>query len=344
MMVLRQVVICTAFLSITLCCFHHVLGAELIGVLPFSNQRYQEQGDWLGYYIQARIQANLKNNSDWRFYPQNVLSLWSLRTDQSLPVSPQTTILIEGSFQQVAGFGYISLQISRCNTKEKQQDKLETTFETDHLDHAIDELSALVGRWIDPKFLLREPAGFPVLDSDLTQPLLNLRKRLFRNEGMPEIRSILFLEEKVSESSPYQVICDLAELMLISSQLLENREQKLVYSRVESLLRKAILKNRKQPRLYLLLAEVYYLNGSYAAWVEKTADDAIQLGDVSGLGYLLKELVAGPENARDSQNIDRLNEVNPWLLSGKVDSAEMFQQGLLKEELLQLKQRKGQTN
>lgn len=344
MIVLKKAVICCGILFFSFCISHSVSGTELVGVLPLSNQRYQKKNDWLGFYIQARIKTNLGINSDWQFHGQNVLGLWALRLDRSLPITPLTTILIDGSFQQVASLGHISVKLTRYNADEEVTVKFEQPFVGDRLDASIDDLSLKIGRWIQPGFNLVEKADFPHHEMPAKKELFSLRRSMYEAGKTPDVRTVLFLEDLVSVNSPYELICDLGEAMIVLSQLLEVQEQKRVLKKTEKLLRKAILKNKEHARLYALLAEVYYLSGSYASWIEKTADDAIELDPQSDLGYLLKTLVSESETDVRSKDIEHLRQINPWLFSKTVDGSAYFQKGILREELSRLNKTINSTN
>ena len=88
--------------------------------------------------------------------------------------------------------------------------------------------------------------------------------------------------------------------------------------------------------LYSLLSEVYYLNGSFASWIEKTANDAIKIDPQNDLGHLLRVLVSEPDADNREKDLKRLQQVNPWIFSGTQDSGKLFQKGILEEDLLRL--------
>ena len=332
-MVCYKILICYGFLIVISFFSHSALCTELVGILPFSNQRYQQQDDWLGFYIQARIKNNLGGNSDWKFHPQSVLRLWALRTDQLLPISPLNTIVIEGSYQHVVDLGYITLQVKRNSAEKEITEKFEISYSTDTLDSAIDQLSILVGIWIQPDFSLKNRVGFPQKNLPGLRELFLLRQQNFLSGDPPDIRTILYLEEIVDEDSPYEMIGDLAEGMLILSQFLNEKERKSLLANTEILLRKAILKNKQKARLYSLLAESYYLNGNHASWVEKTAEDAIQLDSQNDLGLILKVISNRTDLEARKRDIEQIKQINPWLFSKTLNSAELFQKGILKSEL-----------
>ncbi len=333
MIVFKKALICYGILLVIFHFSLSVSGSELVGIFPFSNQRYQKQNDWIGFYIQARIKANLCNNSDWQFHSQNVLNLWALRLDRSLPISPQTTILIEGSFQQVAELGYVSLRINRYNSEKGSAVNFEQTFSKTLLDTHIDELSLRIGRWIQSDFSLKQTATFPHQGMQAKKEVFSMRQKMFEPGKPPDVRMILYLEELVNTNSPFELICDLGESMMIMSQMLERREQKIVLGKIETLLRKAILKNRKRSRLYSLLAEVYYLNDNYASWIEKTADDAIRFDAQNDLGYILKLIINDSDADMRKKDMESLHQVNPWLFSESLDGGALYQKGILKEEI-----------
>jgi hypothetical protein len=337
MIVYKKTIICYGILFVIFYFSHSVLGAELVGISPLSNQRHWKQNDWLGYYLQARIKANLELNSDWLFHPQSVLSLWALRPDRSQPISPQTTIVIEGSFQQVVELGHISLRVKRVIPDKERMESFEISYTRDNLDRQIDLLSEQIGSWIQPGFKLKKVAPFPQQDQPGVPELYAMNQKLSAPEGLPDIREILYLEEIVGGKSPYELICGLGEAIVVLSQSLVDRERKSILKKAEVLLREAILNHKSRSRLYSLLAEVYYLSGNYASWIEKTAEDAVRLDPQNDLGYLLKIMINASDADARSKDVDLLKKVNPWLFTDVVDGARFFQNGILKEELSRLK-------
>lgn len=333
-MVFKKTLICYGILIVLSHFSHSVLCAELVGILPLSNQRYQKQDDWLGFYIQARIKANLGSNSDWMFHSQSVLKLWVLRPDRSLPISPLNTILIDGSFQQVGRLGHISLKVKRYLPKNEIAKEFDISFSADDLDNQIDHLSTKVGIWIWPDFRLENRSIFPVQNWPGMKEIFQLRQQMFQRGGdPPDIRSILYLEELINENSPDEMIADLTEAMVILSQFIQAKERKQLLNRTIAFLKKAILNNKKSARLYSLLAEAYYLNNNYASWITKTAADAIRLDAQNDLGYILKIIVNDLDAEAMAEDIEHLKQVNPWLFIQTIDSGVLFQNGILKHEL-----------
>ncbi len=335
-MVFYKTLICYGFLIVISFFSHSALCTELVGILPFSNQRYKQQDDWLGFYIQARLKNNLGGNSDWKFHPQSVLRLWVLRNDQSLPISPLNTILIEGSYQQVVDLGFITLQVRRISVEKEITENFEISFSTDTLDSAIDRLSIWVGVWIQPDFSLKNRVDFPQKNLPGLKEYFLLRQQSFLPGDPPDIRAILHLEEIVDENSPCEMIGDLTEAMLILSQFLNEKERKSLLVKTELLLRKSILKNKQKSRLYSLLAESYYLSGNYASWVEKTAEDAIRFDSLNDLGLILKVITNSSDAVTRKRDIERIKQINPWLFSTELNGGELFQKGILKNELLRI--------
>jgi len=337
MIVFKKTIVCYGILFVIFYFFYSVLGAELVGISPLSNQRHRKQNDWLGYYIQARIKANLELNSNWMFHPPSVLSLWALRPDRSQPISPQTTIIIEGSFQQVVELGYISLWVKRIMPDEEGMESFEISYTQNNLDSQIDLLSKQVGAWIQPGFKLKKAAMFPQQGQPGVLEMYVMSQKLSAPEGLPDIREILYLEEIVGKTSSYELICGLGEAMVVLSQSLEGRERKSILKKAEVLLREAILNHKSRSRLYSLLAEVYYLSGNYTSWIKKTAEDAVRFDSQNDLGYLLKIMINDSDADARSKDVDLLRQVNPWLFTDAVDGARFFQNGVLKEELSRLK-------
>ncbi|NQU63306.1 MAG: hypothetical protein HQ517_03335 [SAR324 cluster bacterium] len=336
MIVFRKTLVCFGFLLIVFYSLQSALCDELVGILPFSNQRYQKQDDWLGYYIQARIKANLGNNSNWKFHHSSVVRLWSARVDRSLPISPLNTILIEGSFQQVVDLGHISIRVKRNKPGKDITTSFEISFSAENLDEQIDSLSKKVGLWIQPNFKLKTLADYPRMYMPGTKDIFKLRQIMFELGDPPEIRMILNLVELVDGSSPPEMICDLTEGMLILSQFLQEKEQKSLLTKTELLLRKAVLKNKKSPCLYSLLSETYYLSNNYPSWIQKTAEDAIRLDSQDELAYILRAIINDSDVDSWKKDIEQIKRVNPWLFSKSIAAGALFQKGILKKEISSL--------
>lgn len=336
MIVFRKTLVCYVYLLFVLLPPQSALCAELVGVLPFSNQRYQKQDDWLGYYIQARIKTNLSINSDWKFHQPSVLRLWLRRVDRSLPVSPLNTILIQGTFQRVVDLGHISIRVQRNRPGKASAQNFEISFFTEKLDEQIDDLSKTVGLWIHPDFNLKSRADFPRMNLPGMKDILQLRQKMFEVGNPPDIQTILTLEKVVDDRSPHEMISDLAEAMLVLSRSLQEKEQKLLLTRTELFLRKAIMINRKQSRLYALLAETYFFNNGYASWVEKTAKDAVHFDSQDELGYILSVISNESDAEARKKDIEHIKQVNPWLFSKAINGSALFQNGILNEQLSKL--------
>ncbi len=100
-----------------------ILGNQWVGILPLTNQRPTPNQNWLGNYIQARIQSFLFLNSDWKFHSQETLRLWYFKSKPSLatltPVNQYTTLLIHGDFQKVIDLMSLTLTITKFDLVTK---------------------------------------------------------------------------------------------------------------------------------------------------------------------------------------------------------------------------------
>ena len=311
--------------------------SELVGVLPISNQRAHKQINWLGYYIQARILSNLRSNSKWRFHSNDAVHLWKHRSNAILPISSGTTIVIEGNYQIVLRFGHLNLRVKRYQKSlVTQMETFESTFSEEELDIAIDDLSLIVGKWIEPEFhLSKKRTDHGILTIGLKE-VYAYRAMLFDSLEQPNIQQTLNLKEMLTNDSPADWICDLAQGMIILSQYLDKNEKIYLLNQSERLLRNAIKGKKPYARLYALLAETYYFNNELSSWVAKTAQEAIILDPQNDLGYLLISLVELTKPQAERKSLSRLRSINPWLWGDKTGSEIKYQKGIFDKELRQL--------
>jgi len=302
--------------------------AELVGVLPFTNQRSGASDDWIGFYLQARIQSGLRANSDWSFHTLRTLQCWALGTDRSQPVSAQSTVLIVGSFQTVARFAHISLQIRRYRPQPMLKN-FAVSFAVQALDETLDDLSRQVGQWIDPGFKFRKQPDFPQYRNPQTETHFRLQQQLFVPEAFPETRLVLQMEEWVTVEQPPDLIAGLAESQLVLSRNLNETERVSLLNRSESLLRQAVIRHPGHAALQVLLAEVYFLNDRLPAWVEKTAEEALQLDSQQELALVLILLVMEEDEAARRERLLRLEAVNPWFWTVAKQGTVPYQKNLL---------------
>ncbi len=324
---LRIIFLCLLLVPLTAFC------SEVVGILPFSNQRPNSDLDWLGFYMQARVEANLRDNSTWEFHPLSVLRLWNYKSKISQPVTSRNTILISGSFQQVLHFGYLRVRVRRIQRPDPVLKKFEIEYTDENLNEKLDSLSAEIGQWIRPEFKLLKTASFPAFNLAGIKELCQYRRLMFRPTERPEIRHTLHLQDLLSSRSPREMIADVAEGLIILSQGLKDREQKSLLDLIERLLRNATIRYMEDSRLYALLAETYYFKQMYAAWIEKTAKNALKFDPHNDLALILLIAVADFDSEQVTGYIDKLKEVNPWLWGSHGNKPILFQKGILESEL-----------
>ncbi|MBU2513069.1 hypothetical protein KJ966_17145 [bacterium] len=313
------------------------LSRELVGVVPLTNQRSNQANDWIGFYIQARLQAYLAETIEIDFFPLETLRLWQYKSKPSLPVSKNNSILISGSFQQVLQNGVVNIQMQRF-IPEKRDQFYKILFSMDDFEIELDKLFAEICLWINPE--CKPLAGFkyPILQSVRIETIFKYRQFLYIPGAIPEIGTTLQMKELVDENSRAEFIADLAEGMVIVSKNLLLDEQKAFQGEVELLLRSAAMKHPKDCRILALLAEIYYLNRKDSEWVVKTATEALSINPNNSLALLMQVLATDVPDSDIKSLLDKLTEINPWIWVKSDENQEVvqFQNGLFHSELLQL--------
>jgi len=311
-----------------LCC------AELVGVLPFVNQRVGNQSnDWLGFYIQARVESNLRQDTDWQFHTLSVLRLWNGESIPPVAISAQNSILISGSFQRVLQTGYIISKISRQNNSKHSQRSFEFYFTDKNLDSIIDQLSQKLGKWIQSDFKTGKPVHFPQSDISGIKDYFEYRRIMYEPESLPQIRHTLQLLDLIESRNSCEMAVDTAEGMLILSQDLAGIEQTSLLKKVEWLLKKTIKGCKKNARLISLLAETFYFKKDSVDWIRKTALEAVDVNAQDDLGYALLALIADSGSSEEIKNRSALQQINPWICQPYKEGMAQFQKGILKREL-----------
>lgn len=309
---------------------------ELVGVVPFSNQRSDKQADWIGFYFQARIEDLLRKNSNWQFHPLGVLRLWQYKSGLSKPISPDTTILIKGSFQKVLKFGYLYVQVEKNLLSTFKQKSFEITFDEESIEKRLDELAVAIGKWIQPDFKITHQSSFRKLKSAEIKKIFLHRQIMYLPGNIPEIKLSNYLFETISLDSSCSMIGDSAEGMIVLSQFVEKKRKESLLHKVELRLRKATIKQKKCAHLFALLAETFYLKEYPLSWVEKSAGDAVRLDPQDDLGYILLTLAQSIESPKRRESLLKLKAVNPWLWVDSPQTDIQFQKGILQNEIHQL--------
>ncbi len=331
----RTIIFCLLFLPI-FSVPTNIVGSELVGIFPFSNQRPNQENNWLGFYIQARISSLLHINSDWNFHNLSTLRLWRYNSSGSQPVSQESTIFVTGSYQQVLSFGYITVLIQRIKPRKAKSKVFEVSYAEDTLEKKLDDLAVEIGRWIKPSFKAQNKVVFPEHNESGIKEIFNYRQMMFHPKEIPEIRQTLALQDLVTSNGPQGFIADLAEGMIVLTQDLPRIEQKSILSDVERLLRKTAQREIKNSRIHALLAETYYLKEEQSTWVEQTAKQAVALDSQNDLALLLLVLSSDATSDNGKDYLKDLRRVNPWMWTETKTPAARFQKGMLNAELLEL--------
>ncbi|MCP4754490.1 MAG: hypothetical protein GY866_26710 [Proteobacteria bacterium] len=229
------------------------------------------------------------------------------------------------------------MRVRKTRNSVTDEKIFELAFTEKTLDRKLDAISLDVGRWIKPEFAIRKTVSFPSLHLPDIKDVFRYRRIMFGAHEIPEIRLTLHLLDRLTVRSPPETIADLAEGMIVLSQKLEGEETTSLLDRTESLLRKAIIEHKNSPRLYALLAEVYYFQHSATPWIERTAEEALKLDPQNDLACILLALIRDVDLDGEREHLGRLKAINPWLFMDDPNSAVRFQKGILMSEVHALK-------
>lgn len=327
------------FILFPLLLFTNVYAASedtLVGILPFTNQRAGGKSDWLGYFARARIEANLRRNSDWKFHNLRTLHFWKVFPDVSPPETDSNSIIIFGSFQQVIDIGVMVVTVRLPGDEREKQVRFQFTIS--ELGEKLDSVSQSIGRWIDSEYKQDTRVTSSASD-EIYRDFYTLLSQTYEMDRFPETRLMIHLMEVIDEKSPVDMIAGLAETMLIFSERLNQKERETIYGRVESLLQKTIQIHRGHSDLYALLAETYYLKQSYTEWVDKTAKEALAIDDRNDLACILILLTSDLEERDIKRFADLLTDINPILWNSLTHRRDIYQKGLLGNDLFALGKR-----
>ena len=306
---------------------------ELIGISPFINQRVGQSNNWLGFYIRDRVESGLRANKEWAFLGYDVIRLWQYKSNPSTPITQRTTVQIRGSFQQVLQLGVLDLEIVRVNGSSKESERFEVQFEEVSLEEVLDELILKVGRWISRDFSMAGRAPFPGVRERGVREAFQMKEMLYMPGALPEIGSVLRFQDVLKKNPRLNGIGDLTESMIIVSRGLGEVEGRSLLNKAGSILRRALLRQPKNPRLLSLLAEYYFLTEQPSSWVRKTAKEALVIDEQNSLASLLLLLIAKPTSEAFTSRREGLERVNPWIFPKSGHNRIHFQKGILKRML-----------
>ncbi len=314
-----------------------VFSRELVGVVPLTNQRANQANDWMGFYIQSRLQAYLTETIKADFYPLETLRLWQYKSKSSIPVSKNNSVLITGTFQQVLQLGVVNIQVQRF-LPEKRRQLYSIQFSMDAFEGELDKLFGEISLWINPGSKQLTGFDYPTPQSIRTETIFKYRQLLYSPGIIPDTAITQRMKGLVKENSRAEFIADLAEGMVILAKNLLLEEQKALLGEVEQLLRSAAGKHIMSSRIRSLLAEIYYLNNKSSEWVTKTATEALNINPNNSLALLMQILASEIPDSDIKTYVDKLYKINPWIWAGKNSKQEIvqFQNGIFRTELLQL--------
>jgi hypothetical protein len=323
---------------IPICLFspYSLLSKDLVAVLPFENQRPHQTDNWMGFYLQARMESYLQG-FNCGIQSSNTTRLWQFKSNGELPVSSQNTVLISGSYQIVLNYGIVEIRVQRV-VPEGRQKVFYASFDIKELAHGLDTVYGSVAKWIDPLFQNREQFQYPEPDVEGIRQVFQFRQILYQPAVIPEIRVMLQLRDLVALKSVRAYMADLAEGMMIISKDLPKTEKKQLLAETEEILRTEASSERKNSRILSLLAEVFHLNARPASWVEKSAEEALKMDPENCLALLMLALSMEKDEEKTKAVLSRMHDANPWIWPGDTEGEIQFQKGLFQTELQALKE------
>jgi len=327
------------FILVSFSILNPASGKELVGIVPFTSQRDNPADNWLGFYIQARMQSFLANGNECNFHSLNTIRMWQFSSELSSPISIQNTLLITGSYQVVLDQGIVEIHVERFSPHSISK-TFEISFAVEELESKLDQLFSLIYKWVFPRSNLKRSFEYPPHNKKGIRDIFQFRELLFNPISKPEIHHIDHIRDLIDSEDLAEFVSDLAEGMIIVSTELLAKERKVLLEETERLLRSAAMKHFKSSRILSLLAETYYLNKKENAWVKKTAKQANDLDSYNDLALLLQILSNSEQNDQVNLILKKLNDVNPWIWPDETEERNKahFQKGIYKSELLMLQE------
>ncbi len=311
--------------------------SELVGIVPFTNQRDNPANDWLGFYIQARLQSYLAEGCDCSFLSLSIIRLWQHQANRTIPVTIENSVLIMGSYQQVLEQGILDISVKRFSPLNEQKE-FKISFAKDELELDLDLAFKSIAEWIDPGFKQMKPFNYPRHEGSEVGKIFEFRKMLYAPKTIPELSSLQQLKTLVNSNSPQEYIADLAEGMIYIAHQLPTVEKQPLLNEAERILRSAAMQHIKNSRIHSLLAEVFFLTGKESSWVIKTAEQAINLDKNNSLALLLLILSETDDRIKTRESVNKLNDINPWIWPEQSEGEDFpqFQKGIFNTELISL--------
>lgn len=310
-----------------------VIAFDLIGVLPFKNERLNAKGDWFGFYIQDRLLHSLRTNKNWSFHTSSTLRLWEDSKKPHPLITEKGTILISGSYQKVGNFVKVTTQIQKKRSAGNQEKKFETSFQYTDKEKMVHLLAQSVGKWIEEDFILDKEQPPPLENIKHLPFYYEYRKKLYAIKSIPEIKDILSLQDRITAESLPERVADLVEGMLILSAQLQGREKESLLTQSRVLLRKTLMNHPRDARLFALMAETLFLQKVSLEQIERTAEKAIQFNSQNDLAWLILALARGISSGAGKEALLQLNLINPYIWNENKLNGIAFQKGILDKEI-----------
>lgn len=315
--------------------FPFIVSGHEVGVLPFENQRNNAQQNWLGYYMQYRLESGLSQQPGLTIKPLSWLRLWrfNIESAQKTP-HPESTSrkfhIISGSYQKVFNMMYVHL------TLKDSHGNMLATEETDFLlmdvNERLDQMLMRLYHTIGKKLELKRTEDFTF--SNEISPFFNLRHFLFAPDV--KVSSDLFYTAKL-RLKQYPVTAfrqDLIESLIIFSRLKVEKGGARYLDLAESWTRKFLKKDEKNVRLKGFLAEIFYFKEAGKSFVRKLSETAINNDPNFDLPYLLMCLINGIATDESEEYLKRLEQINPWIIPKDRSETVQFQHGILTDHII----------
>ena len=330
----KAAIVCFVFLLGCFVSFTQPLANQLIGVLPLTNQREIPQDDWVGFYIQSRLQSYLTESLSAEFYPPETLRLWYHRSKNRGSVSKKNTVILTGSFQKVLQIGIIDIEVKRI-LPEKTSRRFKTQIDWSNVTKELDTLFHQISVWIDPKAKAVQNLKHPQFDSEPFKVSMEFRKELFFSGKTPEVQAVARMKTMVNHNSHPETVGDFAAAMIMLTENLLLNEKKSFLTSLEQLLRSTAMNHPKNARIHALLAAVFYLNHQEPGWVLATSSKALEVNPHNSLALLMQIVTSESPDSDIKADVDKLYEINPWIWprSGMTEMDVRFFNGVFDNDL-----------
>ncbi len=310
-----------------------LISSELIGVVPLTDQRYSDRDAWLGYYIQSRIKTGLASRKGWAFHSLKTIQLWKAQSKTLSNISPDTTILITGSFQKVLNFGKLSLLYRDYRQNPYIESEFDQEFSMSNLDKLIDGLTLKIGNSISEDFNKLQLNDGLSVRSDITEEIYKLREDLLDPLKKLNSKKIYWLLQQPEIDGQVEAIENIIESLLILARKVPGVKGKHLLRPVAEMLKKNLVKYPASAHLIALQGELFYFAKNYDA-LESAASRAIQIDPRNELALFMLSLSKGLSTGGGKEAMTELVRINPWILAPSFSgNALVYQKGILNKEI-----------